>query len=89
MRKQYFGKDRENGYDRIYVVKLLTDEIDRFATYMKDYGFDNYWDIPEIMDCKNDEYAIAFHIDDNEEKEWFEQGYRDYKEIYHGKTKEV
>ena len=88
MRKQYFGKNKENYYP-IYVVKLLTDEINRFASHMSDYGFDKFQDLPEIMDCKDNEYAIAYTLKYGEEKNWFELAYKEYKEKYYSKNKEV
>lgn len=80
MRKLYFGKDREHGYPlALYVVKLLDSELEKFTAHMREWNFEKYQYIPEIVDCKKNETAICYDIEDSEEKETFEEAYMEYK----------
>lgn len=90
MRKQYFGKDKVNNLPPMYVVKLLDGELEKFTKHMEEWGFEKHCNIPEIMDCKENEYAIGYDIEDNKEKELFEEAYKEYK-LHNptGKTREV
>lgn len=90
MRKVYFGKNKEKHLNAIYVVKLLDSELEKFAAHMNKWGFEKYQYIPEIMDCKENETAICYDINDWEEKVYFENAYADFKQNNHtGKTREV
>ena len=90
MRKQYFGKNKDKNWNAIYVVKLLDSELEKFIKHMSDWNFEKYHYVPEIMDCKENETAIAYDIIYGEEKTYFEQAYSEYK-LYNptGKTREV
>ena len=82
MRKQYFGKNKENNLPACYVVKLRDVEFDTFTAHMNDWGFEKYGYIPEIMDCKENETAIEYDFIYSEEKTLWEEAYKAYKEKY-------
>lgn len=83
MKKQYFGKDKMNELNAIYVVAFTNDDdVTRFTHIMSDeYGYENYTDVPEMFvdDDNNFTWAIAYDIDDGNDKKEFEQAYKEVK----------
>ena len=83
MKKQYFGKDKMNDWTAIYVVAFTNDDdMTRFTQIMSDeYGYEHYTDVPEMFvdDDNHFTWAIAYDIDDGNDKKEFEQAYKEVK----------
>ena len=85
MKKQYFGKDTKNGLRAIYAVAFTNDEeMSLFTRLIADeYGYEKYSSIPELFVDDDSKYtwAIAYDIEDGNDKKEFEQAYKTLKKL--------
>lgn len=83
MKKQYFGKDTMNNLKSIYAVAFTNDvEMNLFTQLIADeYGYEQYNDVPELFVDDDSKYtwAIAYDIEDGNDRKEFEQAYKDVK----------
>lgn len=82
MKKQYFGKDTINNLKSIYAVAFTNDdEMSLFTQLIADeYGYEQYSDVPELfVDDSKYTWAIAYDIEDGNDRKEFEQAYKEVK----------
>ena len=82
MKKQYFGKDKMNNLKSIYAVAFTNDaEMNLFTQLIADeYGYEQYSDVPELfVDDSKYTWAIAYDIEDGNDRKEFEQAYKEVK----------